>query len=125
MKRILLSLSTLFFSGVLFAQNPTPNSGFENWNTVIPVSGNPYDSLHEWNTLNFKTNVLGIYTCQKATGVDAHTGQYAAKFITKQPFGIIANGIASTAELITTPPDRKSTRLNSSHVSESRMPSSA
>ena len=42
----------------------------------------------------------------------------------KSLYGRLFNGIVRTTYLIG-PEDRKSTRLNSSHVSESRMPSSA
>ena len=39
--------------------------------------------------------------------------------------GLVASGPVSFAKIYSTLKDRKSTRLNSSHVSESRMPSSA
>ncbi|MBL0342257.1 MAG: T9SS type A sorting domain-containing protein [Bacteroidetes bacterium] len=83
-----------------YSQNAaTPNPGFENWTQV----GNHYDP-NNWNCLNPSTAILGVFTCIRATGVDVHTGNYAIKLTTKSVFGIKANGIASTATLITTPP---------------------
>jgi len=77
----------------------TPNPGFENWTQV----GNHYDP-NNWNTLNPNTAILGVFTCTRATGTDVHSGSYAIKLTTKSVFGITANGIATTATLITTPP---------------------
>lgn len=93
----LLSLSAY----VAFAQNAaTPNPGFENWTQV----GN-YWNPDSWNNLNSSTWILGVYTCQRASASgDVHSGNYAIKLTTKSVFGITANGIASTATLITTPP---------------------
>ena len=82
------------------AQNAaTPNPGFENWTQV----GNHYDP-DNWNTLNPNTSILGVFTCTRASGVDVHSGNYAIKLTTKSVFGVTANGIASTATLVTTPP---------------------
>ncbi len=82
------------------AQNvATPNPGFENWTQV----GNHFDP-NNWNTLNPNTGILGVFTCTRATGADVHSGTYAIKLTTKSVFGVTANGIASTASLITTPP---------------------
>lgn len=99
-KNILLSVAlTTLLCAVLRAQNPTPNAGFENWTQV----GNHYDP-NNWNTLNPSTSILGVFTCTRATGADVHNGTYAIKLTTKSVFGINANGIATTATLITTPP---------------------
>ena len=94
--------STLLFIATglsLQAQNATPNAGFENWNSI----GNRVDPA-DWNTLNPNTAILGVLTCTRASGADAHSGSYAIKLTTKTVFGITANGIASTGTLITTPP---------------------
>lgn len=94
--------STLLFIATglsLQAQNATPNAGFENWNSI----GNRVDPA-DWNTLNPNTAILGVLTCTRASGADAHSGSYAIKLTTKSVFGITANGIASTGTLITTPP---------------------
>jgi len=91
----------LFFVAVkTFAQNPTPNPGFENWSQT----GN-YFNPDGWNNLNSQTAILGILTCSRVTAAaDIHSGTYAMKLTTRSVFGITANGIASTATLITTPP---------------------
>ncbi len=82
------------------AQNAaTPNPGFENWTQV----GNHFDP-NNWNTLNPSTAIINVLTCTRATGVDAHSGTYAMKLTTKSVFGIMANGISSTAQLKTTAP---------------------
>ncbi len=95
---ILISLLGVQFSGL--AQNAaTPNPGFENWTQV----GNRFDP-NNWNTLNPSTAIIGVLTCTRATGADVHGGTYAIKLTTKSVFGVTANGIASTATLITTPP---------------------
>jgi hypothetical protein len=91
--------ATLLMCTVLNAQNPTPNAGFENWTQV----GNHFDP-NNWNTLNPSTAIIGVFTCTRATGADVHSGTYAIKLTTKSVFGVNANGIASTATLITTPP---------------------
>jgi hypothetical protein len=99
-KKILLLAAIASLSALqLQAQNPTPNAGFENWTQV----GNHYDP-NSWNTLNPSTSIIGVFTCTRATGADVHNGTYAIKLTTKSVFGITANGIASTATLITTPP---------------------
>jgi|SRR5688572_676023 len=83
-----------------FTQNvATPNPGFENWTQI----GNRYDP-DNWNTLNPNTAIIGVLTCTRASGADVHSGTYAIKLTTKSVFGVTANGIASTATLITTPP---------------------
>ncbi len=87
------------FSAALAQNAATPNPGFENWTQV----GNHYDP-DNWNTLNPNTSILGVFTCTRASGVDVHSGNYAIKLTTKSVFGITANGIASTATLVTTPP---------------------
>lgn len=94
--------STLLFIATgltLNAQNATPNPGFENWTPV----GNRFDPT-DWNTLNPSTAIIGVLTCTRASGADAHSGSFAIKLTTKSVFGITANGIASTGTLITTPP---------------------
>lgn len=93
-------LFVLGMSQLSDAQNAaTPNAGFENWTQV----GNHYDP-NNWDNLNPNTGIVGVFTCTRATGADVHSGTYAIKLTTKSVFGVTANGIASTAELITTPP---------------------
>ncbi len=99
MKNFYLILLSLFISIGMLAQNATPNAGFENWNSL----GNRVDPA-DWNTLNPNTAIIGVLTCTRASGTDAHSGSYAIKLTTKSVFGVTANGIASTGTLITTPP---------------------
>ena len=101
MKRLYTIIIFLSITSGVKAQNATPNAGFENWNTV----GNRIDPA-DWNNLNPSTAILGVLTCARASGADAHSGNYAIKLTTKliPAFNIIANGIASTGTLITTPP---------------------
>lgn len=101
MKRLYTIIIFLSITSGVKAQNATPNAGFENWNTV----GNRIDPA-DWNNLNPSTAILGVLTCARASGADAHSGNYAIKLTTKliPGFNIIANGIASTGTLITTPP---------------------
>ncbi|MFM7079290.1 MAG: T9SS type A sorting domain-containing protein [Bacteroidota bacterium] len=81
-------------------QNATPNPGFENWTQV----GN-YFNPDGWNNLNSQTAILGVLTCSRVTAAaDVRSGSYAVKLTTRSVFGITANGITSTATLITTPP---------------------
>ena len=95
---VLVGLLSISQAG--FTQNAaTPNPGFENWTQV----GNRFDP-DNWNTLNPSTAIIGILTCTRASGADVHSGTYAIKLTTKSVFGVTANGIASTATLITTPP---------------------
>lgn len=100
MKKLLLVLSLAFvaFTPAL-AQNPTPNPGFEAW-----TSQANYWNPTGWNHLNSQTAILGVFTCTRGTGADARSGTYGIKLTTKSVFGITANGIASTATLVTTPP---------------------
>lgn len=100
MKKLSLLLVNLFVAAFSFAQNPAlPNPGFENWTQV----GNRFDP-NSWNTLNPATAILGVYTATRVSGADAHSGSYAIKLQTKTVFFQVANGIASTGTIITTPP---------------------
>ena len=100
MKLTSTTLILLFVVVNAFAQNPTPNPGFENWSQT----GN-YFNPDGWNNLNSQTAILGILTCSRVTAAaDIHSGTYAMKLTTRSVFGITANGIASTATLVTTPP---------------------
>lgn len=101
MKRLYTIIIFLSITSGVKAQNATPNAGFENWNAV----GNRFDPA-DWNNLNPSTAIIGVLTCARASGADAHSGNYAIKLTTKliPGFNIIANGIASTGTLITTPP---------------------
>ena len=101
MKRLYTIIIFLSITSGIKAQNATPNAGFENWNAV----GNRFDPA-DWNNLNPSTAIIGVLTCARASGADAHSGNYAIKLTTKliPAFNIIANGIASTGTLITTPP---------------------
>ena len=54
--------------------------------------------------------------------------EFTGQFKTDHARQLIANGVMAVSEganMPSTPEDRKSTRLNSSHGDESRMPSSA
>lgn len=85
-------------SGTLIAQNPAlPNPGFESWTQV----GNRLDP-NNWKTLNPSTGILGIFTATRNS--TPHSGSYAIELTTKSVFGQIANGIASTGTIITSPP---------------------
>lgn len=100
-KLILLSCLLPLSAFVSFAQNAaTPNPGFESW-----TQQSNYWNPDSWNNLNSSTWILGVFTCQRASAAaDVHSGSYAIKLTTKSVFGITANGIASTATLITSPP---------------------
>jgi len=100
-KQLLLTVLVLLFCLTIQAQNAaTPNPGFENW-TSTGLYWNPTG----WNNLNSNTAIVGVFTCTRATApADVHSGAYAIRLTTKSVFGITANGIASTATLITTPP---------------------
>lgn len=100
-KIILIGWLLSLYTSITPAQNvATPNPGFENWTQ----QGN-YWNPDSWNNLNSSTWILGVFTCQRASAAaDVHSGSYAIKLTTKSVFGITANGIASTATLITTPP---------------------
>lgn len=100
MKLTSTTLILLFVVVNAFAQNPTPNPGFENWSQT----GN-YFNPDGWNNLNSQTAILGILTCSRvAAAADIHSGTYAMKLTTRSVFGVTANGIASTATLVTSPP---------------------
>lgn len=100
MKKSLLIIGFLLSTfTVATAQNATPNPGFETWTQ----QGN-YWNPTGWNNLNSQTAILGVFTCTRGTGADARSGTYGIKLTTKSVFGITANGIASTATLVTTPP---------------------
>ncbi len=96
---ILLTALMAFVTSTNAQNAATPNPGFENWTQV----GNHFDP-DNWNNLNSQTAITGVFTCTRATGADVHSGTYAIKLTTKSVFTITANGIASTATLITTPP---------------------
>jgi hypothetical protein len=89
------------FVQIATAQNAaTPNPGFENWTQV-----NNYYNPNGWNNLNGNTAILGVFTCTRVSAAaDVHSGTYAKKLTTKSVFGITANGISSTATLVTSPP---------------------
>ncbi|HYV91316.1 MAG TPA: T9SS type A sorting domain-containing protein [Chitinophagales bacterium] len=97
---ILFFLLMLINFNFSFAQDPTPNAGFENWNFDTCV--NTFEVPDNWDQLNCETNILSILTCLKTT--DAHSGNFAAKLVTKIVFTDTANGIISTGHLITLPP---------------------
>lgn len=97
-------LFSIFYSTLLFAQNPTPNSGFEDWTTItFPTQ---YEVPNSWDQLNDETNFIGILTCIKTS--DAHSGSFAVKLVTKVVTILsitdTANGIISTGHLVTVPP---------------------
>lgn len=82
----------------LWAQ-ATPNAGFETWTTTGFPS---YEEPNSWNTANAQTNVIGTFTCIKASGADKYSGSYAVKLVTKQigaPFNVIVPGVATTGTL--------------------------
>src|ERR1043165_1249209 len=101
MRKVILASSLSFFlSHFSFAQNPTPNAGFENWNFDTCV--NIFEVPDNWDQLNCETNILSVLTCLKTT--DAHSGNFAVKLVTKEVFTDTANGIITTGHLITVPP---------------------
>ena len=83
-----------------------------NWLMAIPVWSTPRDSLNRFNLVfsrcPYEESPFGSLFL-RGVGLIAATAAAAAA---------VRAGIAAAA-------DRKSTRLNSSHMSESRMPSSA
>ncbi len=100
MKRTLLVIGLVVtVCNMVFGQNPTPNAGFETWTQ----QGN-YWNPTGWSNLNSQTAILGVFTCTRGIGADARTGTYGIKLTTKSVFTVTANGIASTATLVTTPP---------------------
>ena len=64
-----------------------------------------------------------IEACVPAGDLAATAGRMAATIAAKSPIAVKA--IKDSFNMVESMSDRKSTRLNSSHVSESRMPSSA
>lgn len=93
MQKIYALFISLFISAAAFSQ-ALPNPSFDNW-----TNAGSYDDPDNWNTLNSATSGFGVLTCQKATGVDAHSGPAAIKLITQ--FVIIqnANGLATTGTI--------------------------
>ncbi|MCY7408887.1 MAG: T9SS type A sorting domain-containing protein [Chitinophagales bacterium] len=100
MKQTLLALLfSIFIAQISFAQEATPNAGFENWT----LKYNSFYTPDDWDNLNLLTSILGSLTCIRTT--EAHTGSYACKLITlKLSVGDTANGIITTGQLITVPP---------------------
>jgi len=92
-KNILL-ISAFFLTTVVYAQNALPNPGFENWTTV-----SNYEDPDDWHTLNASTAFVGVLTAQKASGTDAHSGNFAIHLTTKSVFGQTANGLATTGTI--------------------------
>ena len=99
MTRFYFFLFLICFRNLSLAQNVLPNPGFENWTQV----GNRFDP-DNWNTLNPNTSIVGVLTCLKATGADVHSGSAALKLITKSVLGQNANGLATTGNIVISPP---------------------
>ena len=98
MKRLVLIF--LLMQNFVFAQieYATKDPGFE-LNDDDEYLENDY-----WNTLNSKTWIMGKRTAFIANKADAHSGNYAAKLITKYIIGRGVNGLATTGRLFTTSP---------------------
>ena len=91
---------------------------------VLKRSGLPV-----WHTLGFNPHIYMTFACPLSLGqesececVDVKTEAEAPDF---EQWKAALNAIMPAGIVITHVGDRKSTRLNSSHASKSRMPSSA
>lgn len=82
-----------------FSQLDTiPNHGFETWTG----SGSDYDATY-WGDLNASTGIIGVYTVQRATGANVHSGNYAMELYTQYISFVseTAPGIAATTSINT------------------------
>ncbi len=99
MKRFLFILAFSSLNLAVFSQ--IPNADFENWtSTGFPAYQNP----NGWGNLNGSTWLggIGVLTCERASGADAHTGSYAMKLTSKTVLGLgDAPGIAVTGTINT------------------------
>src|SRR5690349_16600835 len=95
MKKHVFFLS-LFFSSFVYAQDPTPNAGFEDWTNVTTCFPNSFVSPNEWDNLNCETNILAL-TCTQDN--NPHSGSYDVKLETKLIFNTAANGIITTGKI--------------------------
>ena len=86
---------------------------------LYPHPDNPRKELGDLSELAASIKENGVY--QNLTVIPGHylnSREYIAKCVDE-------GGDAAAAAAAWTPKDRKSTRLNSSHITRSRMPSSA
>lgn len=95
MKKYLFFL-LLFFSAFVYAQDPTPNPGFENWSTITTCFPNSFISPNNWDNLNCETNILAL-TCTQDNS--PHSGLYDVRLETKFIFNTAANGIITTGTI--------------------------
>lgn len=87
----------LNISAVALAQ--IPNANFENWTSTGFPS---YLSPDGWGNLNGPTWLVGVLTCERASGTDAYSGNYAIKLTSKTVLGLgDAPGIAVTGSINT------------------------
>lgn len=82
MKKILLTLSILSLSLVVFSQNSFLNPGFENWTLNTP---------NNWNSLS----ISGLNLCDISKSTSANTGKYAIGVASKPLSPLIAGAISS------------------------------
>ena len=80
-------------------------------------------TLDELNATSDNTMVAHLGIVYTRLGDDVLEAEMPVDTRTHQPFGLLHGG--ASAALAETLGDRKSTRLNSSHSTSSRMPSSA
>ncbi|HXH18995.1 MAG TPA: hypothetical protein VNJ07_07910, partial [Chitinophagales bacterium] len=91
-------LTAITVSVFSFTHAQIPNAGFENWtSTGFPAHLNP----DNWGTLNDATGLAGVYTCERGSGADVHSGNYSMKLTSKSVFGQSAPGIAVTGTINT------------------------
>ncbi len=104
MKKLFVLISIVLVStGNLWAQ-ATPNAGFENWTFHSNFFGD-YDTPDDWDNANPQTELTGIFSVEKATGADVHSGSAAVKLITKNIFGNDVPGVVTTGTLPTSAGD--------------------
>ena len=89
-------------------------------NTYLANAGLVYVAHANITSGSSYTNVLGCFSATYNNYVVSYSDVTASNNGVAMLFKLLSGSTATTAGL-----DRKSTRLNSSHVSESRMPSSA
>jgi len=98
MKRTLLAILALAFStGLVMAQNPTPNASFENWEDI--TSGlNTYSEPVDWSSVNECTSILSIQPLTQSSV--AHSGNSSANLTTVAGIGDIKyNGVLTTSTM--------------------------
>ena len=114
-------LGTVGSSTSRFLESNSATSTTSSASRLASISASTYDwvaslpSSLTFNAVNYNTSQLSALTSTFA----------GARACILQTVKTITGRAGGTGGAIVTPTNRKSTRLNSSHVSESRMPSSA